>query len=381
MLYLGMMSGTSLDGIDAVLAEIVDIGADVKITSIGSFGQPFSPLLLSELQALQAPCNNELHRSYCAANLLADEYATVALAVLARSKFPAQRVMAIGAHGQTVRHRPGFNYSIQLLNGSRLAEKTQIDVACDFRAADLSAGGEGAPLAPAFHAEVFAHATIPRCIVNIGGIGNVSFLSPKEEHQPAAPIGFDTGPGNTLMDYWCQRHLEQAFDKDGAWAATGIVHEGLLARFLSDQYFQRDGPKSTGRDLFNAPWLNVHLRSMPAISACDVQATLLELTAQTIAQPIRRLIDQSIAGRQVAETYVCGGGAFNKALMKRLSQLIAPSTLATTHELGVDPQSVEALAFAWLAYKRLKLQPANLPSVTSAKGLRILGALHKAHGV
>jgi anhydro-N-acetylmuramic acid kinase len=370
MLYIGMMSGTSLDGIDAVLVEIIDSGGELKIKSLGLLSRSFSQKLLSELQTLQTPCDDELHRSYCASNDLADEYAKVAMALLGQSEFPAQSVMAIGAHGQTIRHRPEHHYSIQLLNGSRLAEQTGIDVACDFRAADLSAGGEGAPLAPGFHAEVFAHATIKRCIVNIGGIGNVTLLAPKESVNWAPPVGFDTGPGNTLMDYWCNKHLKQPFDRDGAWAQTGQVHQGLLAHFLKDDYFQRQGPKSTGRDLFNPQWLDKHLSTTPNLAADDVQATLLELTAQSIAR--------DIAGKDVKETFVCGGGAFNKSLMNRLAQLLAPSKLASTSDLGIDPQSVEGLAFAWLAYKRVKQQPANLPSVTSAKGLRILGALHKA---
>jgi anhydro-N-acetylmuramic acid kinase len=370
MLYIGMMSGTSLDGIDAVLVEIIENDGALKIKSLGISTRSFSPTLLSELQTLQVPCSDELHRSYCASNVLADEYASVAIALLKQHGLPAQSITAIGAHGQTIRHRPEHHYSIQLMNGSRLAEQTGIDVACDFRAADLSAGGEGAPLAPGFHAEVFAHATVKRCIVNIGGIGNVTLLASKEATDWAPPIGFDTGPGNTLMDYWCNRHLKQPFDRDGAWAQTGLVHQGLLTRFLADDYFQRKGPKSTGRDLFNPVWLDRHISTMPDLAASDVQATLLELTAQTIAR--------DIVGKEVRETYICGGGAFNKALVNRLAQLVAPSKLTTTTDLGIDPQSVEGLAFAWLAYKRVNQQPANLPSVTSAKGLRILGALHKA---
>jgi anhydro-N-acetylmuramic acid kinase len=367
MLYVGMMSGTSLDGIDAVVVEMHAEQGALCLSTIATASMAFPETLLLELQGLQSPCADELHRSYIAANALADAYAQVAQMALRNAKVKPHEVIAIGAHGQTIRHRPEHHYSVQLLNGSRLAELTSIDVACDFRSADLAAGGEGAPLAPGFHAEVFSHATLKRSVVNIGGIANVTNLTPANN---TAPIGFDTGPGNTLMDYWCRKHTGQAFDKDGAWANSAKFNPTLLQRFLSDSYFQRSGPKSTGRDLFNADWLNQHLHAVPGIDPNVIQATLLELTACTIVKEIN--VDE------IDEIYICGGGAFNKALMARLVTLTAPARLSTTTELGIDPQSVEALAFAWLAYKRVNLQPANLPSVTAAKGLRILGALHKA---
>jgi anhydro-N-acetylmuramic acid kinase len=367
MLYVGMMSGTSLDGIDAVVVAIRAENDALRLSTLATASMPFPEPLLLELQALQGPSTDELHRSYLAANALADAYATVAKMALKKADLAPHKITAIGAHGQTIRHRPERQYSVQLLNGSRLAELTSIDVACDFRAADLAAGGEGAPLAPGFHAEVFSHPTLKRCIVNIGGIANVTHLTPG---NITAPVGFDTGPGNTLMDYWCRRNTGHAFDQDGAWASSAGFNIDLLQRFLSDSYFQRDGPKSTGRDLFNADWLNQHLSDLPGIEANVVQATLLELTALTIAKDVNACHGDEI--------FVCGGGAFNKALIARLAALTAPARLGTTTELGIDPQSVEALAFAWLAYKRVNLQPANLPSVTAAKGLRILGALHKA---
>jgi anhydro-N-acetylmuramic acid kinase len=367
MLYIGMMSGTSLDGIDAVAVEITKASGQLRLNTLALASATFAPSLLRELQALQSTCVDELHRSYLAANSLADAYAQVAKEALRKANRVPRDVAAIGAHGQTIRHRPEHHYSVQLLNGARLAELTSIDVVCDFRAADLAAEGEGAPLAPGFHAEVFNHPVLHRCVVNIGGIANVTRLTPSNT-QPA--IGFDTGPGNTLMDYWCHKNTGNPFDKDGAWASSATFDAALLQSLLSDSYFQRVGPKSTGRDLFHAEWLNRHLSVFPTMQANIVQATLLELTARTIAKEIHTA--------QVDEVYICGGGAFNKALLARLTSLIKPATLFTTAELGINPQSVEALAFAWLAYKRMNVEPANLPSVTAAKGPRILGALHKA---
>jgi anhydro-N-acetylmuramic acid kinase len=367
MLYIGMMSGTSLDGIDAVVVEIIKAGDRLKFNILGFASAAFSPLLLDALQVLQSVCDDELHRSYLAANFLADAYAAVAKQALIKAHRASNEVVAIGAHGQTIRHRPEHQYSVQLLNGARLAELTSIDVVCDFRAADLAAGGEGAPLAPGFHAEVFNNPVLSRCIVNIGGIANVTRLVPGNNEPP---IGLDTGPGNTLMDYWCRKNTGAAFDDGGAWARSANFDEALLQRFLSDRYFQRTGPKSTGRDLFHSGWLHQCLNAFPMIQANVVQATLLELTARTIAAEINTA--------PVDEVYICGGGSFNQALLSRLGSLTKPAKLFTTSELGINPQSVEALAFAWLAYKRVNLEPANLPSVTAAKGLRILGALHKA---
>jgi anhydro-N-acetylmuramic acid kinase len=367
MLYIGMMSGTSLDGIDAVVVEITGVERKLHFNTLAFESAEFSSALLHQLQTLQQPCNDELHLSNLAANALADAYELVAKAALNRAGKAPNEVVAIGAHGQTIRHRPEDHYSVQLLNGARLAELTSIDTVCDFRAADLAADGQGAPLAPGFHAEVFNHPTLNRCIVNIGGIANVTHLS-SGEGKP--PLGFDTGPGNTLMDYWCLKNTGQAFDKDGAWANSATFDHELLQRFLSDSYFQLTAPKSTGRDLFQADWLNHHLNALPKIDASIVQATLLELTARTIAK--------EIDSESVDEVFICGGGAYNKALLSRLTKLTAPTKVSTTLELGINPQSVEALAFAWLAYKRINLQPANFPSVTAAKGLRVLGALHKA---
>jgi anhydro-N-acetylmuramic acid kinase len=278
---------------------------------------------------------------------------------------PARAVRAIGAHGQTVRHRPEQGYTLQLIDGARLAERAGIPVVCDFRSADVAAGGQGAPLVPAFHASVFAHPGRRRVIANIGGIANVSLLA---QHEPVR--GFDTGPGNLLLDLWCARHTGAAFDRDGAWGARGQVQPALLERLLLEPYFRQPAPKSTGRDLFHAAWLEQGLAGLGALRPEDVQATLVELTAATLAGACRDF--------GADEVFVCGGGARNRALMARLSEHCAPARVDTTDALGAGSQAVEAVAFAWLAARRMRGLPGNLPEVTGARGARVLGALYPA---
>jgi anhydro-N-acetylmuramic acid kinase len=371
MLCIGLMSGTSLDGIDAVVADF-SVGANsLVVETVGFASLPFSEPLGTELLALQSPSNNDLHRAYLAANLLADACGNLVATLLLQTNLSASDITVIGAHGQTVRHRPELGFSVQLLNGARLAENCRIDIACDFRSADIAAGGQGAPLVPAFHREVFADSQgkLTRSIVNIGGIANFTRLQPGQ----SSTVGFDTGPGNTLMDHWCSKHLGKPFDDDGRWAKTGTVQQRLLDEMLLEPYFAAPSPKSTGRDLFNPDWLSARLEGTHFLAE-DVQATLLELTAITIHREVFE-----------SDVYVCGGGARNTQLMNRLQllqqrQLNQPARpsyrVASTSELGIEPQSVEALAFAWLAFKRIHKQAANIPTVTSAKGLRILGALH-----
>jgi anhydro-N-acetylmuramic acid kinase len=366
MLCIGLMSGTSLDGIDAVVAEFSSAEVPViKVKTLGFASASFSEQLGAELLALQSTTANELHRAYLAANLLSDAYAALIDVLLHQSKLSSSDISVVGAHGQTVRHQPELGFSAQLLNGARLAERCAIDVACDFRAADISAGGQGAPLVPAFHREVFADSQTEhvRSIVNIGGIANFTRLDPSTPEI----LGFDTGPGNTLMDFWCAKHRGVAFDEGGNWAKSGKVITTLLQTMLEESYFSMASPKSTGRDLFNGDWLRTKLHGNK-YSPEDVQATLLELTALTIQKEVRR-----------TDVFICGGGARNTHLMNRLkelNQLDGDYQVRSTSVLGIEPQSVEALAFAWLGYKRIHKQTANIPSVTSARGLRVLGALH-----
>ena len=360
-LYVGLMSGTSLDGVDAVLA---DLSMD-RPRVAGHRHRDFAPALRNVLLALNHPGGDELRRAALAANHLAREYASVVDTLLAQHSVDAQTVNALGCHGQTVRHQPADGYTIQLVNASLLAELTGVKVICDFRGRDIAAGGQGAPLVPAFHRAVFACPDKHRVIVNIGGIANLTDLPPA-----AAVTGFDCGPGNLLLDAWVYEHLKQPFDRDGAWARTGKAIPELLARLLEDDYFRRAPPKSTGRDAFNSDWLTPRLTG--TYKPADVQATLLALTATCIADAIGKFC----AGSQ--EVYVCGGGARNVALRELLSAQLAPREVAATDVLGIAAEQVEALAFAWLARQTLKSQPGNLPSVTGARGPRVLGAIYPA---
>ena len=361
-LYIGLMSGTSLDGVDGVLADFADDGA---IRMLGAAFVPFDAQLRADLMALQANGHNEIEREAIAANRIAASYAACAAQLTPAAAGPVQ---AIAAHGQTVRHRPELGFTRQTINASLLAELTGIDVIADFRSRDVAAGGQGAPLVPAYHHAQFGQPGQTRVVVNIGGIGNISVL-----HADGAVTGFDTGPGNVLMDGWIARHQGKDYDADGAWAATGTVDQGLLARLFEEPYFTLTGPKSTGRDLFHMEWLDAALARGPALAAADVQATLTALTAVSIARAI------GSEATQVEAVYVCGGGAYNGALMGALQAALGGNTtVQTTAVLGVAPNRVEALAFAWLGYRFHQRKAGNLPAVTGAKGARILGALYPA---
>ncbi len=283
--------------------------------------------------------------------------------MLRKTRFVRQDIVAIGCHGQTIRHRPDAGYTIQLGNGALLTELTGITVVCDFRGRDIAAGGEGAPLVPAFHAAVFSHPSVHRVVVNIGGIANVSDLPPCADVR-----GFDTGPGNILMDAWIQRHLGRAFDEDGAWAQSGRPDDKLLSRLLAHEYFSRKPPKSTGRENFHLAWVEQYLTGRE--KAEDVQATLLALTAASIARSIRSYCSGT------TQIYLCGGGAQNGALLSVLKGMFPEALVTRTDELGIGADWVEACAFAWLAHQALQRRPGNLPAVTGAKGLRILGAIY-----
>lgn len=357
--FIGLMSGTSVDGVDGALLQFSTRRAP-RTRALASRRMPAS--LRRELLELQRTQPGELDRAALAAIALSDQYARVVAELLKAASLPATRVTAIGAHGQTVRHRPELGYTVQLLSPSRLAERTGIDVVADLRSADVAAGGQGAPLVPAFHATVFG-ARRRRAIVNIGGIANVSLIAGRQV------IGYDTGPGNVLMDAWHERRRGQRFDRGGRWAAGGQVVPALLQAMRSERYFALRPPKSTGRDLFDLDWLLRQVaQAAPRAEPRDVQATLLELTAASIADACRSF--------GAVEVFVCGGGARNGALMRRLGALMAPATVGDTGVLGIDPQAVEASAFAWLAHRRIEGSAGNLPSVTGAIGPRILGAVY-----
>ena len=358
------MSGTSLDGVDAVLAAFDGAGARV----LAAVHRPFPAGLRAELLALQTPGPDELARAARAANALADAYADAIAEAIAAAGLVAADVVAAGVHGQTVRHRPDEGWTLQLNNAARVAERAAMTVVADFRSRDVAAGGQGAPLVPAFHAALFGGPR-HRVVVNIGGIANLTDLPTVESGQPVR--GFDTGPGNVLLDLWHERHRGPPFDRDGAWARTGRVDAALLATLLEEPFFACRPPKSTGRDLFRAEWLDVGLaRHAGALAPADVQATLTALTARTIADAVRADCGDA------DEVLVCGGGARNASLMAALAGELAPRAVASTAPHGVDPMHVEALAFAWLAREALAGRPGNLPAVTGARGPRVLGAIH-----
>jgi anhydro-N-acetylmuramic acid kinase len=369
-LYIGLMSGTSLDGVDGILARFSDNNTH-PVETIASAYIPFPASLQETLLALQLPGDNEIHREALAANALAALYTDCVHALLADNDITADTVTAIGVHGQTIRHRPELGFTRQTNNPARLAETTGIDVIADFRSRDIAAGGQGAPLVPAFHQSIFWSSTEARAVINIGGFSNISILPARTED---GVYGFDTGPGNILMDGWIARHQGANYDANGAWAASGTVHPALLATMASEPFFAAAPPKSTGRDSFHLDWLDTILRAFPNITPVDVQATLCALTATTIANAIHTYAPAT------KTAYICGGGAYNAHLMQSitnaLQQLGQQSTLLTTAALGVAPNHVEALAFAWLAERFTARQPGNLPAVTGAQGLRILGALY-----
>ena len=360
--FIGLMSGTSLDGVDGVLA---DVRPDAIATLAAAY-IPFPPELRAELMALQTPGANEIEREALAANRLADFYAQCVAKLLSQAALAPQDICAIGVHGQTIRHRPELGFTRQSNNPALLAELSGIDVIADFRSRDVAAGGQGAPLVPAFHSARFGQPGQTRVVVNIGGISNISVL-----HGDGRISGFDTGPGNVLMDAWIFQNLGHAYDADGAWAATGSVLPALLAALLEEPYFSLPAPKSTGRDLFHPAWLQARLAPFGAAAAADIQCTLTELTAISIARAIREY------GPQADAVYVCGGGACNGTLLRALAAALqGQATVASTALLGVAPERVEALAFAWLACRFTQREAGNLPSVTGARGGRILGALY-----
>ncbi len=367
------MSGTSLDGVDGVIVDFTDTQRPQIVQYACA---PFEPALKTNLLALNSAGHNELHLAALAANALVRVYAQVVELLLAQAKTMPAEIKAMGAHGQTVRHRPGefdaTGYTLQLNNPALLAELTGITVVADFRSRDVAAGGQGAPLVPAFHQEMFAGLGDTGnthgegvCVLNIGGISNISVLG-------APVIGFDCGPGNALMDYWCQLHTGQLYDANGQWAASGQVHQPLLQMLMAEPFLSKAPPKSTGRDLFNPSWLKQSLASFSQLLPVDVQATLTEFTALICALSLKTYAKRSNT------LVVCGGGALNGYLMQRLQTALPGVVAASSADYGLPPLQVEAAAFAWLARKTMRRETGSLKSVTGAQGSRILGAIYPA---
>lgn len=359
--FIGLMSGTSADGIDAVL-----ISTDSEQSKlIHSHHQPMPDALRAAILAFRESGPDELHRLATLDRKLADEYAEAVQALLQSAGFDAAAVTAIGCHGQTLRHHPQGDtpYTLQIGDPNRLAERTGITVVADFRRRDMAAGGQGAPLVPAFHQARLVSSGVPSGIANIGGIANITLVSAEGDVS-----GWDTGPGNTLMDGWIAHHQGVPFDRDGIWAASGTVIESLLQGLLADPYFLKSAPKSTGPEYFHLDWLTQHLSGTEAPE--DVQRTLMELTVESLARGLEQA--------PVAVVRVCGGGARNALLMERLDQRLEHIEVTTTEAIGVDPQWVEAWAFAWLAEQTLAGLPGNVPAVTGAAGARVLGGIFPA---
>lgn len=355
------MSGTSLDGIDVALVDFSDDSAQL----LGSHYQPYPQSLKDLLLELHQTGSDEIHRTQLASIVLAHAYADATQALLDKTELPADHVQAIGCHGQTIRHRPEQGYTIQLGNAALLAELTGIHIVSDFRSRDIAAGGQGAPLVPAFHDKMLRHPSQHRVVLNIGGIANLTDLKPG-----SITTGFDSGPGNLLLDGWINRHQGKPYDENGVWAASGKVIPDLLQHMLADPYFAETPPKSTGRDLFNLGWLENLLDGTE--SSGDVQATLLALTCHSIADAVRRFCPDTEA------LYLCGGGAHNAALIDLLQQLLPHCRIQKTDALGIPADWMEAIAFAWLARQTMNLRPGNLPAATGASHPCVLGAIYPA---
>ena len=364
--YIGLMSGTSLDAVDAVLVRFSEL-PEHRVEMFASHEHPFPAKLQTELQTvIESPHNVDLDTLGKLDRELGLLYAQAVNALLKKSGFDRSQIAAIGNHGQTIRHSPDSQppFTMQLGDAATIAAECGIPTAGQFRNADIALGGQGAPLVPAFHRWAFARSEATSVIVNIGGIANITVLN------PSAPLsGFDTGPGNTLLDSWHRAHQQgQAFDRNGAWAASGKVAPALLNKMLADPYFARPAPKSTGREYFNLDWLRSQLGSSAAMSE-DIQATLVELTAATIANSIKNCMAQG-------QIWLCGGGARNSYMTQRIRHHLPGIKVASTEALGIAPEWVEAVAFAWLARARLRGEATGVPSVTGARSAGVLGSLH-----
>ena len=369
-LYVGLMSGTSLDGVDVAIVDFAQSPPQLHFCSTTAYSDSVRHRLL-DLCRSQTTSLDEL---YSLDAELGEIYAGVVNAALNKAGIPPQQIVAIGCHGQTIRHSPdsAVPYTAQIGDPNRISVRTGIDTVADFRRKDIALGGQAAPLAPAFHRFLFRSSTEDRAVINIGGISNISYL-PADHSAPV--LGFDTGPGNTLLDYWTDQHRNTAFDEGGAWARTGTVNNALLVRMLDDEpYFRQAAPKSTGTEYFNPDWLMTFLNSAASKSLppADVQTTLVELTVRTIAEALIELPSG------IQNCYLCGGGARNLYLMERLALALPECTVNTTAKLGLDPDFVEASAFAWLARERVNRRAGNIPEVTRAKQATTLGGIYAA---
>ena len=361
--YIGLISGTSMDGIDAALVAFADASLEILHTHEHAYPASVRAKLATAMHTpgiRHADDVSELHDEVGAC------FRDAANALLAAADVRSSAVVAIGSHGQTIRHEPDADepFSLQIGAPDVIAAGTRITTVADFRTADIALGGQGAPLAPAFHEWLFSTPGSSRVVANIGGISNITVLS----NADAETIGFDTGPGNTLLDAWIREHQGVDFDRDGAWAASGSVDSALLSALLGDPYFAAPPPKSTGFEHFNLEWLRAF--GAESVAAADVQATLCELTAVSLAEAIRS------AAPADCELLVCGGGVHNRELMRRVGRQLPSQTVSSTAVAGLDPDWVEAAAFAWLAMRRLQELPGNLPSVTGASGPALLGTVH-----
>ncbi len=364
-LYVGLMSGTSMDAVDAVLVDCST--ALPKI--IATHTHAMSNALKTNLLQLCSAGNDEINRLGKMDKLVGDLFADATLILLQKAQISPKEVMAIGSHGQTIRHRPDLSFTLQLGDPNIIAARTGITTVADFRRKDMAYGGQGAPLAPAFHRTVFHSNKKDRVILNIGGIANITLL---KANDPSFVLGFDTGPGNTLMDAWITQQKEVSCDVDGKWAASGSLHPVLLEKLLADPYFKLAPPKSTGREKFNLDWLQKN--SHPCASrnnSADIQCTMAELTATSIRDSIKNRLSQ-------AEILVCGGGAHNIYLMKRLQSLMPQNTLALTDDFGLPTDWIEAITFAWIAKQTINKQAIDLTQITGSKQPAVLGGIYYA---
>jgi len=371
-LYIGLMSGTSLNGVDAALLDLEHYPPKLIATHKDKIPEPLRKNILTLCHSKSFKVNlfgkTDVE--------LGELFAEITLALLSKTKLNASDILAIGSHGQTIGHFPDSTppFTLQIGDPNVIAAKTRITTVADFRRRDMALGGQAAPLAPAFHHYLFQQRSKDLCVLNIGGIANITFL-PNNRNKPIT--GFDTGPGNVLMDMWCKKNKNKSYDQEGKWALTGKPNQDLLEILLNDSYFHKSAPKSTGREYFNLKWLQSKQTSLNlSVAAEDIQATLLELTARSISSAIKKALKQPTLAYALQTIWVCGGGAYNTALMKRLNELCS-CDVYSIKEQGIDPDWIEAAAFAWLAQQTLLCKPGNIPSVTGAKSPSILGAIYK----